>query len=170
MYSNPESVLGLIPALVQCSASLCTGMQAQQLSWVASSVSLQYISRMGKKGSECEETAVGPPCLKSQGIVTQGLSGAPMRCVLILSGFLDNHCRSTKDFPSPQDFRLPLSSSGTPCPFRQPGTLELPREVVCFCLTCACESHWKMLSMGLLPLSRQLMRPVLLQFDGKSQS
>jgi len=44
---------------------------------------------------------------------------------------------STKYFPSSQDFRLLLGFSGAPCPFWQPGTLELPREVVCFLDTCA---------------------------------
>ena len=71
---------------------------------------LRYISRMGKKGSEREETLLldhlvsNPRCA-----VTQVLSGALTRCVLVPSNFLDNHCRSTT--AAPKIFHL-LRTSG----------------------------------------------------------
>lgn len=84
------------------------------------------ISRVGKrqKGSECEAALLldhlvsNPRCA-----VTRVLSDALLRCVLILSDFLESHCRSTTAAPkvchllrtsgchsAPQELRVPFGS------------------------------------------------------------
>lgn len=85
-------------------------MQAWQLSGGFCHLPVQYISRMGKKGSEHEETLLldhlvsNPRCA-----VTQVISVALIRTHLILSNFFDNCCRSTT--AAPKIFHL-LRTSG----------------------------------------------------------
>ena len=137
---------------------------------------LWYISRMGKKGFEREETLLLDHLVwNTWCTVAQVCSGPLVRCVLIVRNFLGKCCRSAT--AAPNIFHL-LRTSGC-CSASQEhhvpfGSLALwnyqGRWSVSL-IPVLCESYRKMLSVGLLPLFWRLMRPVLkwlLQLDGES--